>query len=103
MAERETLRVQPEAMHAASQALSGAARDLRAKLLELDDQVSELLAGWRGESGDAYGQAWDLWHRGTGEIQLGLSMLAKAVGVAGADFQAQDCTAGQTVEGIYRG
>ena len=59
MAERETLRVQPEAMHSASQALSGAAKDLHTKLIELDGQVRELLAGWHGGSGDAYGQAWD--------------------------------------------
>jgi WXG100 family type VII secretion target len=103
MAERETLRVQPEAMHSASQALSGAARDLQTKLLELDGQVRELLAGWHGGSGDAYGQAWDLWHRGTGEVQLGLSLLAKSVGVVGAVFQAQDCTAAQTADGVYRG
>jgi WXG100 family type VII secretion target len=97
------LRVQPESMHIASQALSGAARDLHTKVVELDNQVSELLAGWRGGSGDAYSQAWDLWHRGTGEVQLGLSILAKTVGVAGADFQAQDRNAAQTAEGIYRG
>jgi WXG100 family type VII secretion target len=103
MAERETVRVQPEAMHSASQALSGAAKDLHTKLIELDSQVRELLAGWHGGSGDAYGQAWDLWHRGAGEVQLGLSMLAKAVGVAGAEFQAQDCTAAQTTDGVYRG
>lgn len=103
MAERETLRVQPEAMHSASQALSGAAKDLDARLVELDGQVNELLAGWQGGSGDAYGRAWDLWHRGTGEVQLGLSLLARAVSVAGADFQAQDSTAAQTADGIYRG
>jgi WXG100 family type VII secretion target len=103
MAERETLRVQPEAMHIASQALSGAARDLHTKLVELDGQVRELLAGWHGGSGDAYGHAWDLWHRGTGEIQLGLSTLAKSVGVTGADFQTQDETAAQTADGIYHG
>jgi WXG100 family type VII secretion target len=103
MAERETLRVQPEAMHSASQALSGAARDLHTKLVELDGQVRELLAGWHGGSGDAYGHAWDLWHRGTGEIHLGLSILAKSVGITGTDFQAQDATAAQTVDGVYRG
>ena len=103
MAEGETLRVEPDAMHIASQALSGAAKDLRTKLVELDGQVRELLAGWRGGSGDAYGQAWDLWHRGTGEIQLGLSILGKAVGVAGADFETRDETAAQTTDGIYRG
>jgi WXG100 family type VII secretion target len=103
MAARETLRVQPEVMHAASQALSGAARDLHTRLVELDGQVRELLAGWHGGSGNAYSQAWDLWHRGTGEVQLGLSLLAKTVGVAGADFKAQDCTAAQTADGTYRG
>jgi WXG100 family type VII secretion target len=103
MAEREMLRVQPEAMHSASQALSGAAKDLQTRLVELDGQVRELLAGWHGGSGDAYGRAWDLWHRGTGEVQLGLSVLGKAVGVAGADFQTQDDTAAQTADGIYRG
>jgi WXG100 family type VII secretion target len=103
MAEHETLRVQPEAMHSASQALSGAAKNLHTKLIELDGQVRELLAGWHGGSGDAYGQAWDLWHRGTGEIQLGLSVLAKSVGIVGADFQTQDDAAAQTADGIYRG
>jgi len=66
LAERETLRVQPEAMHSASKALSGAARDLHTKLVELDGQVRELLAGARG-SGDAYGQAWISGIAGTGE------------------------------------
>jgi WXG100 family type VII secretion target len=103
MGERGALRVQPEAMHSASQALSGAARDLQTKLLELDGQVRELLAGWHGGSGSAYGQAWDLWHRGAGEVQLGLSLLAKTVGVAGADFHTQDCSAAQTADGVYRG
>jgi WXG100 family type VII secretion target len=103
MGERGALRVQPEAMHTASQALSGAAKDLHAKLIELDGQVRDLLAGWHGGSGDAYGRAWDLWHRGTGEVQLGLSLLAKSVGVVGADFQTQDETAAQTADGVYRG
>ncbi|BBX47936.1 pore-forming CpnT exporter EsxF [Mycobacterium cookii] len=103
MAERGTLRVQPEVMHSASQALSAAAKDLHTRLIELDGQVRELLARWRGGSGDAYGEAWDLWHRGTGEVQLGLSTLAKVVGVAGAEFQGHDQTATQALDGVYRG
>ena len=103
MADRQTLRVQPEVMHGAAQALSGAARDLHTRLVELDGQVRDLLAGWHGGSGDAYGQAWELWHRGTGEVQLGLSILAKAVDVAGADFESFDRAAAQTADGIYRG
>ena len=103
MAEREMLRVQPEAMHAASQALSGAAKDLHARLLELDGQVRELLAGWHGGSGDAYGQAWNLWHRGTGEVQLGLSILAKVVRVTGVEFDTHDRASAQMVDGVYHG
>jgi WXG100 family type VII secretion target len=64
MAEHETVRVQPEAMRVASQALSSAAKDLHTRLVELDGQVRDLLTGWRGGSGGAYGEAWDSWHRG---------------------------------------
>lgn len=100
MAERELLRVNPEVMHGASQALSGAAKDLHTRLIELDGQVREMLAGWRGGAGGAYGQAWDLWHRGAGEVELGLSILAKAVGIAGVDFQAQDSVSAQALRGV---
>ena len=54
MAERERLRVNPEVMHGASQALSGAAKDLHTRLIELDGQVGDMLGGWRGGSGGAY-------------------------------------------------
>jgi WXG100 family type VII secretion target len=100
MAERELLRVNPEVMHGASQALSGAAKDLHTRLIELDGQVREMLAGWRGGSGGAYGRAWDLWDRGAGEVQLGLSMLAKAAGIVGVDFRAQDSVSAQVLRGV---
>ncbi len=90
MAEREPLRVSPEVMGGVSQALSGAAKDLHTRLSELDGQVRDMLAGWQGGAGGAFGQAWDLWHRGAGEVQLGLSKLAEAVGIAGVDFQGMD-------------
>jgi WXG100 family type VII secretion target len=103
MADRETLRVQPDVMQTASQALASASRDLHTKLVDLDAQVREMLTGWQGGSGSAYGDAWDLWHNGAAEVQLGLAILAKAVGNAGIKFQAQDAAAQQTVEGIYHG
>jgi WXG100 family type VII secretion target len=87
MAERNILRVQAEAMHVVSQALSSAAEDLHNQTADLDGQVRELLDGWHGGSGGAYAAVWDSWHRGAGEVQLGLSMLAKAVGMAGSDYQ----------------
>ena len=103
MAGREPLRVNPEMMHGASEALSSAAKDLHARLIELDGQVRDMLAGWQGGAGGAYGQAWDLWHRGAGEVQLGLSILAKAAGIAGVDFQRMDSASAQAMRGVGDG
>jgi WXG100 family type VII secretion target len=103
MAEHETVRVQPEAMHVASQALSSAAKDLHIRLIDLDGQVRDLLAGWHGGAGGAYGEAWDSWHRGAAEVQQGLSILARAVGIVGAEFDTQEQASTQTVDGVYRG
>ena len=103
MAERPVLRVQPEAMHVASQALSSAAKDLRSRLVELDGQVREVLDGWRGGSGGAYAAVWDSWHRGAGEVQVGLSILAKAIGVTGVEFQDHENASAQALDGVYGG
>ena len=103
MARREVLRVNPEAMHGVSQALSGAAKDLHTRLTELDGEVRDMLAGWQGGAGGAYGQAWDLWHRGAAEVQQGLAILANAVGVVGVDFQNAESASTQNLEGVYRG
>jgi WXG100 family type VII secretion target len=102
-AERELVRVQPDAMHVASQALSAAAKDLHARLVELDGQVRELLHGWHGGSGGAYSDAWNSWHRGADEVQQGLLILAEAVGVAGMKFDAQEQQSARAVDGIYHG
>jgi WXG100 family type VII secretion target len=103
MAERELVRVQPDAMHVASQALSSAAKDLHTRLIELDSRVRDLLAGWHGGAGGAYGGAWDSWHRGAAEVQQGLSILARTVGVVGVEFQTHEQASTQTIDGVYRG
>jgi WXG100 family type VII secretion target len=103
MADHEVLRVDPEVMQGCSQALSGAAEDLHNRIVELDGQVREMLAGWQGGSGRAYGAAWDLWHRGTAEVQQGLSILAKAVGIAGVEFQNNDSASAQTLRSVDNG
>jgi WXG100 family type VII secretion target len=102
MAEHPVLQVQPEAMHVASQALSGAAKDLHTQLVKLDSQVRELLDGWRGDAGGAYAAVWDSWHRGAGEVQFGLSILAKAIGVTGVEFQTQEDSSAQALDGVVR-
>jgi WXG100 family type VII secretion target len=103
MAQGETVRVQPEAMHLASQALSSAAKDLHTRLVELDGEVRDLLAGWHGGSGGAYSEAWESWHRGAGEVQQGLSIMARAIGVTGSEFLGQEQASNLAVDGVYRG
>jgi WXG100 family type VII secretion target len=84
------LRVTPELLGGFAQALHGGADDLRIRLAELDGQVGDMLSGWRGASGRAYSSAWELWHRGAGEVELGLSMLARLVTQAGLRYRNDD-------------
>lgn len=100
MASDGTLRVDPAVMQGFAHALSGGAGALRARLAELDAQVGEMLGGWRGEAGGAYGSAWELWHRGAGEVMAGLSILAKAVGSAGVDYQVNESASGRALRDI---
>jgi WXG100 family type VII secretion target len=97
------LRVDPHVMQGFAQSLIGAAEDLRSRLAELDGQVSEMLGGWRGASGDAYGSAWQMWHRGATEVELGLSKLAKAVAQAGGGYQRNDAGSAQALRGVRNG
>jgi WXG100 family type VII secretion target len=86
----ETLRADPLVMQSFAASLSGAAEQLSARLSQLDDEVGQMLHGWQGVSGTAYGSAWELWHRGAREVELGLSMLAQLVGQAGGAYQSNE-------------
>jgi WXG100 family type VII secretion target len=83
----ETLRVDPVVMQDFVVSLGGAARQLSAQLSRLDDQVGQMLGGWHGVAGAAYGSAWELWHHGARDVELGLSMLSRLVGHAGEAYQ----------------
>jgi WXG100 family type VII secretion target len=100
MADHGPLQVDPQVMQGFSQSLGGAAEGLRSQLAELDTQVGQMLGGWRGGAGDAYGSAWELWHRGAGEVQLGLSILAKAVGMASHDYQNNESASAAKLRGV---
>ncbi len=99
----DTLKVDPEAMQRFAAALGGGAKDLQNRLAELDGQVGEMLGGWRGASGGAYASAWELWRRGAGEVQLGLSHLAKSVGAAGVGYQQNEAAAARALRGVRNG
>jgi WXG100 family type VII secretion target len=97
VAASDDLRVDPMVMLGFAQALRGGAEDLRTRLTELDAQVSQMLGGWRGASGDAYARAWRLWHRGAAEVEAGISMLARAVAQAGGGSQQNDAGSAQAL------
>jgi WXG100 family type VII secretion target len=99
----ETLSVDPLLMQGFSASLGGAAQGLRAQLAELDAQVGDMLDGWRGGAGGAYGSAWELWHRGAGEVQLGLSLLAKAVGMVGRNYENNESASAAVLRGVDGG
>ena len=98
-----TLRVDPQVMQRFAAALGGIAEDLQKRLAELDGQVGEMLGGWRGASGAAYASAWELWRRGAGEVQSGLSILARLVGNAGAGYQQNEAVSARALQGVRNG
>jgi WXG100 family type VII secretion target len=98
-----TLKVDPAAMQRFASGLSDGAKDLQNRLAELDGQVGELLGGWRGASGGAYAAAWELWRRGAGEVQLGLSQLAQAVGGAGMGYQQNEAASARALRDVRNG
>jgi hypothetical protein len=51
----------------------GSAGDLHDRLADLDAAVAALLGG----PGSACGSARELWHRGAGEVQVGLSLMTR--------------------------
>ena len=103
MAATENLRVDPVVLQGFAQALRGGAQDLRNRLAELDGEVSEMLAGWRGKSGGAYTTAWELWHRGAGEVQVGLSILEKLITHAGRVYQENEAASTHALGEVGRG
>jgi WXG100 family type VII secretion target len=103
VAAEDTVRVDPTAMRGFAETLSGRAEDLRNRFAELDNQVGELLGGWRGRSGGAYASAWEQWHRGAGEVEVGLSMLARLVARAGGLYQENEAASARALRGVHRG
>lgn len=98
-----TVRVDPVVMQGAAASLSGAAEHLSAQLGQLDDQVGQMLGGWQGASGSAYAAAWELWHCGAREVQLGLAMLARLVGQAGEAYASNEAGATQAERAVRGG
>jgi WXG100 family type VII secretion target len=99
----QTLRVDPVLMREFAASLGGAAEHLSDQLTQLDDQVSQMLGGWQGAAGTAYGSAWELWRHGAREVQLGLATLAHLVGQAGGAYQSNEAGAAQAERAVRGG
>ena len=50
-----------------------------------------------------YAAAWELWQRGAGEVEVGLSMLARLVGRAGGLYQENETVSAQELGGVRHG
>ncbi|SPM29043.1 Uncharacterized conserved protein YukE, partial [Mycobacterium terramassiliense] len=103
VAAEDTVQVDPLAMRGFAEALSGRAEELRGQFAQLNAQVADMLGGWRGASGSAYASAWELWHRGAGEVEVGLSLLARLVGRAGGLYQDNEAASAHALQGVHRG
>lgn len=103
MAAEDAVQVDPQAMRCFAEALSGRAEELRNQFAELNASVGDMLGGWRGTSGSAYASAWELWHRGAGEVEVGLSLLARLVGQAGGLYQDNEAASARALSGVRRG
>ncbi len=90
-------------MRGYTDALCARADELRAQLTDLDNRVGEMLGGWRGVSGNAYSSAWELWHRGAGEVEVGMSILARLVAQAGRLYQENEAASAQAMREVDRG
>ena len=99
----ETLRVDPVVMQGHAVSVGGAAEQLMAQLAQLDDQVGQMLDGWSGAAGTAYGSAWELWHQGAREVHQGLALLAHLVGQAPAAYQRNEAEAAQAERAVRGG
>ncbi len=99
----DTLHADPVVMQGFAASVSGAAEHLMGQLAELDDRVGQMLGGWRGASGAAYGSAWELWHQGAREVHVGLSILAHSVARAGGGYQDNEAAAAQALRGARGG
>ena len=98
-----TVRVDPATMQRVARAVNDGAEDLRNRLADLDRTVAALLGGWRGASGSAYAAAWEQWHRGAGEVQAGLSILARSLAKAGAGYQQNETQSARALHEVVGG
>jgi WXG100 family type VII secretion target len=72
-------------------------------LRSLDSTVTGMVGGWTGQSGGAYGDAWGQWHRGAGEVERSLSILARLLETTAQGFASSERDGAQKLRSVPGG
>jgi WXG100 family type VII secretion target len=91
-------------LHLAAARLQDAGQRLQDGLSSVDLQTRELLgSGWKGEAASAFGQEWEKWHSGAGQVVRGLQTMSDLLTVAGKEYAKTDEQAAGAVASSFQG
>ncbi|MGW4098415.1 WXG100 family type VII secretion target [Mycobacterium sp. NPDC004974] len=75
----------------AASRLQDAGQRLQDGLSGVDLETRELLgSGWKGEAASAFGNVWEQWHGGAGQVVRGLQTMSQLLMVAGNEYANTD-------------
>ncbi|MBB3602523.1 WXG100 family type VII secretion target [Mycolicibacterium sp. BK556] len=97
------LRVDPDVMRAACEALTAGAQHLQAGLRDLDAEAQQVLGTWDGSAGSSYGAAWKQWHDGSLKVQQALATIAERLGQVGQVFESHEQGSAAQLRGLTNG
>lgn len=91
-------------LHSAAARLRDAGQRLQDGLSSVDLETSQLLgSGWTGDAASAFGNAWEQWHSGAGQVVRGLQTMADLLTVAGKEYAKTDQQAAGAVSSSFDG
>lgn len=87
--------------------LQDAGQRLQDGLSRVDLEARDLVgSGWKGDAASAFGQVWEQWHGGAGQVVRGLQTMSELLKVAGNEYARTDEQAagaiGASGEAIHR-
>ncbi|AYM43532.1 WXG100 family type VII secretion target [Mycobacteroides chelonae] len=76
----EVLQLTPERVYALANQITSATEGFKAQLSQVDEEVRTLLgAGWKGDPGSQFHDAFADWHKGSSDVVDGMTLLASKV------------------------
>lgn len=87
----EELQVDPTRVDGVADQIAAATADFGDALQKVDDEVRNLLgAGWRGDPGTQFHDAFADWHDGAAKVTQGMHLMTAELRDVAANFRAQD-------------